>query len=54
MTSSSCAAARLGNEVLLLVRGTIASKSFSLPKDGDELEYVFSVRVEAVEAAEAV
>ena len=44
-------AARLGKEVLLLVRGGVATKSFSLPKDG-ELAYGFTVRITAVEAAE--
>jgi hypothetical protein len=45
-------AARLGNEVLLLVRGEVATKSFTLPKSGEELEYAFVVRITAVEAAE--
>jgi hypothetical protein len=45
-------AARLGHEVRLIVVGTVATKSFSLPKDGAELEYSFVVRITAVEAAE--
>lgn len=45
-------AARLGNEVLLLVRGEVAKKAFLLPKGGGELEFTFSVRVTSVEAAE--
>ena len=47
-------AARLGNEVLLLVRGRVATKAYGLKalKDGDELEYAFTVQVTAVEAAE--
>ena len=45
-------AARLGHEIRLIVLGTVATKSFSLPNDGEELEYAFVVRITAVEAAE--
>jgi hypothetical protein len=45
-------AARFDTEVRLIVRGKVATKSFSLPKDGKELEYAFVVRVTAVETAE--
>ena len=46
-------AAKLGGEVLLLVRGTVAAKSFRLvgsPTDG--LRFACSVKVSSVEDAE--
>ena len=46
-------AAKLGGEVLLLVRGTVAAKSFRLvgpPTEG--LRFACSVKVDAVEDAE--
>jgi hypothetical protein len=46
-------AARLGSEVVLIVRGTFVGKGFRLVgKDDDELSYSATVRVESVEAGE--
>jgi hypothetical protein len=46
-------AARMGSEVRLIVVGTVATKSYSLPKNGEEIAYAFVVRVESVEALDA-
>ena len=46
-------AARMGSEVRLIVVGTVATKSFALPKDGEEIAYAFVVRIESGEALEA-
>jgi hypothetical protein len=47
-------AARLGNEIRLIVVGRVATKAYALKalEDGDELEYAFTVQVTAVEVAE--
>jgi hypothetical protein len=46
-------AARLGREVLLIVTGTIATKTFALgTRDDDELSFACTVRVASVEAGE--
>ena len=47
-------AARLGEEVRLIVVGKVSTKSFTLKdkKDGESLQFTFSVQVSRVEAAE--
>jgi hypothetical protein len=45
-------AARMGSEVRLIVVGTVATKSYSLPRNEEEIAYAFVVRIESVEALE--